>query len=76
MIHLILYIKYLQTSARLKVEVLPVFVDEGVEGHPVSPAGGEVVDVDVGIPEEQTHLGLIMTSSQVSHCINTTSVTT
>lgn len=35
---------------------LPVLVDEGVEGHPVPPAGGEVVDVDVGIPEEETHL--------------------
>ncbi len=33
---------------------LPVFVDEGVEGHAVSPAGGEVVDVHVGIPEEKT----------------------
>lgn len=26
-----------------------MFVDEGVEGHPVPPAGGEVVDVDVWI---------------------------
>lgn len=33
----------------------PVFVDESVEGHPVPPAGGEVVDVDVLIsgPEEE-----------------------
>ena len=76
MIYLILNIKCLQMSARLKVEVLPVFVDEGVEGHPISPAGGEVVDVHVGIPEEQTHLELIVTSSQVSHSINTTSVST
>ena len=29
---------------------VPVFVDEGVEGHAVSPAGGKVMDVDVGIP--------------------------
>ena len=34
-----------------------MFVDEGVEGHPVSPAGAEVVDVDVWIPgqKEETH---------------------
>ena len=33
-----------------------MFVDESVEGHPVSPAGGEVVDVNVWIsgPEEET----------------------
>lgn len=31
------------------VELLPVFVDEGVESHSIAPAGGEVVDVDVGI---------------------------
>lgn len=30
-----------------------MFVDQGVEGHPVPPAGGEVVDVDVGIPEQE-----------------------
>ncbi len=30
-----------------------MFVDEGVEGHPVSPAGGEVVDVDIGIPAQE-----------------------
>lgn len=28
----------------------PVFVYEGVEGHAVFPAGGEVGDVDGGIP--------------------------
>lgn len=28
----------------------PVLVDESVEGHPVPPAGAEVVDVDVLIP--------------------------
>lgn len=33
--------------------VLPVFVDEGVEGHPVPPAGGEVVDVDVWISGQE-----------------------
>ena len=32
---------------------VPVFVDEGVEGHAVPPAGGEVMDVDVGIPGEK-----------------------
>lgn len=31
----------------------PVFVNEGVEGHAVLPAGGEVCDVDVGIPAQQ-----------------------
>ena len=31
---------------------LPVFVYEGVEGHAVLPAGGEVGDVDVGIAVE------------------------
>lgn len=38
--------------------MLPVFVDESVEGHAVTPACGEVVDVDVGIPadnEEQVN---------------------
>lgn len=38
--------------------MLPVFVDEGVEGHAVSPAGAEVVDVHVWIPDDKqrTHL--------------------
>ena len=40
----------------------PVFVDEGVEGHPVSPAGGEVVDVDVWISgqEEEVTAGQVL----------------
>lgn len=37
----------------MMMKILPVFVDEGVEGHPVSPAGAEVVDVDVGIPGQE-----------------------
>lgn len=32
---------------------LPVFVYEGVKGHAVLPAGGEVCDVDIGIPEKK-----------------------
>ncbi len=32
---------------------LPVFVYESVEGHAVLPAGGEVCDVDIGIPARQ-----------------------
>ena len=32
---------------------LPVFVYESVEGHAVFPAGGEVCDVDIGIPARQ-----------------------
>lgn len=32
---------------------LPVFVYESVEGHAVFPAGGEVCDVDIGIPAKQ-----------------------
>ena len=27
----------------------PVFVDEGVESHAISPAGAEIVDVDVWV---------------------------
>lgn len=39
---------------RLAVHLLlPVFVDEGVEGHSVFPAGGEVGDVDIGISAKQ-----------------------
>lgn len=30
-----------------------MFVDQSIEGHPVSPAGGEVVDVDVWISERE-----------------------
>ena len=30
-----------------------MFVDEGVEGHAVSPAGGKVMDVYVGIPGDR-----------------------
>lgn len=30
---------------------LPVFMNESIEGHAVFPAGGEVCDVDIGIPE-------------------------
>lgn len=37
------------SSACEREKLLPVFVNQGVESHPVSPAGGEVVDVDVGI---------------------------
>ena len=37
-----------------------MLVDQGVEGHPVPPAGGKVVDVDVGIPEEETQLVVMM----------------
>lgn len=43
----------LSENKDVKSEVLPVFVDESVEGHPVPPAGGEVVDVDVGISGEE-----------------------
>lgn len=32
---------------------LPVFVYKSVEGHAVFPAGGEVCDVDIGIPAKQ-----------------------
>lgn len=32
-----------------ELELLPVFVNEGVESHAITPAGGEVVDVDIGI---------------------------
>lgn len=32
-----------------ELKLAPVFVNEGVERHSVTPAGGEVVDVDVGI---------------------------
>lgn len=32
---------------------LPVFVYEGVKGHAVFPAGGEVCDVDIGIAEKK-----------------------
>lgn len=32
---------------------LPVFMYESIEGHAVFPAGGEVCDVDIGIPENQ-----------------------
>lgn len=28
----------------------PVFMHDGVEGQTISPAGGEVVHVDIGIP--------------------------
>lgn len=37
----------------MEVKLLPVFVDQSVEGHAVPPAGGEVVDVNVRIPEEK-----------------------
>ena len=37
----------------LIARLLPVFMNEGVEGHSVTPAGGEVVDVDVWISEKK-----------------------
>lgn len=33
---------------------LPVFVHDGVECQAVSPAGGEVVHVDIRVPAAQT----------------------
>ncbi len=35
---------------------VPVFVDESVESHPVSPAGGEVVDVDIWISGQEEEI--------------------
>ena len=32
-----------------------MFMDEGVERHAVTPAGGEVVDVDVWISEKKNN---------------------
>ena len=32
--------------------MLPVFMNESVEGHAITPAGGEVVDVDIWISEK------------------------
>lgn len=32
----------------------PVFVDNGVEGEAVPPAGGEVVDVHIRVPETRS----------------------
>lgn len=29
-----------------------MFVDESIECHPISPAGGKVMDVDIGISEQ------------------------
>lgn len=43
-------------SARVDLAIhlsLPVFVYESVEGHAVFPAGGEVCDVDIGIPAKK-----------------------
>lgn len=31
---------------------VPVFVDEGVEGHSIAPARGEIVNVDIGVAVE------------------------
>lgn len=36
------------------LKCVPVFVNEGIESHAVPPAGGEVVDVDVGIAVKHT----------------------
>lgn len=32
-----------------ELKLVPVFVNEGIERHSITPAGGEVVDVDVRI---------------------------
>lgn len=56
-----------------EAELLPVFVDQGVEGHAVPPAGGEVVDVHVGIPEKRRHhlsLWLIYVTVTVSGAVH------
>lgn len=29
---------------------LPVFVYQGIEGHAIPPASGEIVNVDIGVP--------------------------
>lgn len=39
-------------------------VDEGVEGQPVSPAGGEVLDVDFGVPEGKQRVSKNRTSGR------------
>lgn len=54
----------------MEMKLLPVLVDESVEGHAVSPAGGEVVNVYVGIPEEKRrhHFLLLGTVERVQEC--------
>lgn len=48
---------HLRPSAVVSLPVfvvsLPVFVDQSVEGHAISPAGGKVVDVNIRIPKER-----------------------
>ncbi len=53
-----------QLMMMMMMKMLPVFVDEGVEGHAVSPAGGEIVDIHVWIPDDKqrTHLLLKLQS--------------
>lgn len=53
-------------SARVDLAIhlsLPVFVYESVEGHAVFPAGGEVCDVDIGIPakKKKNSQGMLLT---------------
>lgn len=36
-----------------------MFVDEGIKCHPISPAGGEVMDVDVGISEQKAEVRVL-----------------
>lgn len=35
-----------------------MFVDESIKRHPVPPAGGKVVDVDVGISAEKQEVSI------------------
>lgn len=53
--------KRIDKSKRSAPLFLPVFVYEGVEGHAVFPAGGEVCDVDVGIPASH-HVARLLAS--------------
>lgn len=46
-------LEYLELNAikdqNRNIVYLPVFVNQGIEGHAVSPAGGEIVNVDVRV---------------------------
>lgn len=48
------------------LKCVPVFVNEGIESHAVSPAGAEVVDVDVGIAVKHTHTRTISHGAHVN----------
>lgn len=59
-VHVCVYQNNMSAQVSRMKKTVPVFMDECIEGHAVSPTGGEVMDVDIGVPEKKEPLKLVV----------------